>query len=309
MLWISEEGFSSGINVCNISSFVTLTLCAVVGFLHDIDALDWGIAPSLHLWTRSIPSFVSSSSASCLDSIPSFCFGFSSIELKFEFFFFFCFGFFGIALEFDLFVLFRVLWHHAWIQSLPFISSSPASRWDLIPSFYFGFSGIVLEFDPFVLFQVLQHRARIRSLCFVLGSPTSCPDSIPSFCFRFYGIVPEFNPFLLFFTPASSFVSSSLTSCLDSIPSFCFGFLGIVLEFNPLILFWVLRHRARISLSSSTSCMDSSSSSASCLDFIIFFGIASRFPYLHRHHVQTTHLPKHCAWVSLSPLVIATQFH
>ena len=32
MLWISEEGFSSGMNVCNISSFVTLTLCAVVGF-------------------------------------------------------------------------------------------------------------------------------------------------------------------------------------------------------------------------------------------------------------------------------------
>ena len=31
MLWISEEGFSLGMNVCNISSFVTLTLCTVVG--------------------------------------------------------------------------------------------------------------------------------------------------------------------------------------------------------------------------------------------------------------------------------------
>ena len=49
MLWISEEGFSSGMNVCNISSFVNLTLCAVVGFFHGIDALDWGIAPSLCL--------------------------------------------------------------------------------------------------------------------------------------------------------------------------------------------------------------------------------------------------------------------
>ena len=29
MLVICEEGFSSGMNVCNISSFVTLTLCAV----------------------------------------------------------------------------------------------------------------------------------------------------------------------------------------------------------------------------------------------------------------------------------------
>ena len=32
MLWISEEGFPLGMNVCNIPSFVTLTLCAVVGF-------------------------------------------------------------------------------------------------------------------------------------------------------------------------------------------------------------------------------------------------------------------------------------
>ena len=32
MLWISEEGFSSGTNVCDISSFVTLTLFAMVGF-------------------------------------------------------------------------------------------------------------------------------------------------------------------------------------------------------------------------------------------------------------------------------------
>ena len=40
MLWISEEGFSLGMNVCNISNFVTLTLCAVAGFLHGIDTLD-----------------------------------------------------------------------------------------------------------------------------------------------------------------------------------------------------------------------------------------------------------------------------
>ena len=32
MPWISGEGFSSSVNVCNISSFVTLTLCEVVGF-------------------------------------------------------------------------------------------------------------------------------------------------------------------------------------------------------------------------------------------------------------------------------------
>ena len=32
MLWIRVEGFSSGMDVCDISSFLTLTLCAVVGF-------------------------------------------------------------------------------------------------------------------------------------------------------------------------------------------------------------------------------------------------------------------------------------
>ena len=69
MLWISEEGFSSGMNVCNISRFVTLTLCSMVGFYHGIDALDWGIALSLRLWTHSIPLF---------------CFGFSSIAPGFD---------------------------------------------------------------------------------------------------------------------------------------------------------------------------------------------------------------------------------
>ena len=37
---ISEEGVFSGMNVCNISNFVTLTFYVVVGFLHGIDALD-----------------------------------------------------------------------------------------------------------------------------------------------------------------------------------------------------------------------------------------------------------------------------
>ena len=78
-LGISGEGFSSGLNVCNISSFVNLTLYVVVGFWHGINALDWGIAPFLRLWTCLIPYFVSSSPISCSDSIPSFCFGFSDI--------------------------------------------------------------------------------------------------------------------------------------------------------------------------------------------------------------------------------------
>ena len=65
--------------------------------------------------------------------------------------------------------------------SLRFVSGSPASRPDTIPSFCFGLSGIDLGFDPFILFWVLLH--------FVSGSPASHPDSIPSFCFRFSGIV------------------------------------------------------------------------------------------------------------------------
>ena len=40
MLWISEEGFSLGMNVCNVFNSVTLTLCAMVGFRHGIGALD-----------------------------------------------------------------------------------------------------------------------------------------------------------------------------------------------------------------------------------------------------------------------------
>ena len=59
-------------NVCNISSFVTLTFYAVVGFLQGIDALDWGITPFLHLCTRSITSFVLGSPALRLDSIHFF---------------------------------------------------------------------------------------------------------------------------------------------------------------------------------------------------------------------------------------------
>ena len=53
MLWIREEGFSSRMNVCNIFSFVALNLCAVVGFCHGIDALNWVITPSLRLLTCS----------------------------------------------------------------------------------------------------------------------------------------------------------------------------------------------------------------------------------------------------------------
>ena len=129
-------------------------------------------------------------------------------------------------------------------------------------------AGIVLRFDPF-LFRVLRHCAWVRSLRFVSGSPTLRSD---------------LNPF------------------------FCFGFSDIALEFDHFILFWVLRHRAQISLSSTASCPDSSSSLVSCQDFIIFSGIVSGFPYLHRHCIWITHLPKHHARVSLSPSVVATQF-
>ena len=39
-------------DVCDISRFFTLTLCVVVGFQHGFDALDWGMALSLRLWSR-----------------------------------------------------------------------------------------------------------------------------------------------------------------------------------------------------------------------------------------------------------------
>ena len=211
-----------------------------------------------HTRIRSL-HFVLGSLASCPDSIPSFCFGFSGITPGFNFFI--CFELSSIAPGFDPFLLFQVLRHRAQIQSLhlfrvirhrarirsfPFVSGSLASRPDSIPSFCFRFSGIELEFDPFIgfefsgiapkfdpfiLFRVLLHLAQIRSLRFVSGSLALCPDSIPSFCFRFSGIVSEF---LTFF--------------------------GIVPG-----LYYLFRHRVWISLSSPTS----------CLNFPIFTGIIS----------------------------------
>ena len=126
------------------------------------------------------------------------------------------------------------------------MSSSPASRLDLIllfcfgfsciapgfdpfilfrvliHSFCFGFSSITPGFDPFLLFRVLRHRARIRSLRFVSGSLASCPDQ------------PLY------------FVLGSPASRPDSITSFCFGFSDITLGFDPIVLFRVIQHRAQI---------------------------------------------------------------
>ena len=128
---------------------------------------------------RSI-CFISSSLASCSDSIPSFCF-----------------TFFDIAPRFDPFLLFWVL-RCAWIRSLCFISGSPAFFPDSIPSFCFGFFIIAPGFDSFVLFRVLWHHSRIRSLCFVSGSSTSRPNSIPSFCFGFSASLLDSIPLFCF---------------------------------------------------------------------------------------------------------------
>ena len=220
--------------------------------------------------------------------------------------------------RFDPFVLFLFLQHRAQIRSLRFVLGSPASRSDSIPSFCFRFSSIAPEFYPFLLFWVLRHRAQIQSLCFVSGSPTSCSDSIPSF-----------------------FFSSSPASFLDSIPSFCFGLSCIVPGFNPFLLFWVLRHHTRILLYFPESCLDFPHLPRHCvraslifsgivsdfhylfrhrdLIFLIFLGMVSEhrlsfsasrpaFSYLHLHCVRITHLPRHRAWISLSPSIVATQF-
>ena len=127
--------------------------------------------------------FVLGSPASCLDSvpsldsIPSFCFGFSDIVPGFDPFFcfgfsdivprfnpLFCFRFSDIVPGFDPFFLFRVLRHRARIRSLLLVSSSLALCPDQIHSFYFGLSDIMLGFDPFFLFRVLRHCVRITYL-------------------------------------------------------------------------------------------------------------------------------------------------
>ena len=150
------------------------------------------------------------------------------------------------------------------------------------------------RFDPFICSE-FSDRTRIRCLHFVSGSLASCLDSIPLFSFGFSGILPEFDPFFLF-------------RVLRHRSWVRFGFSCILPGFDPFVLFQVLWHRAQISLFSPTLFPDSSSSLELCPDFIIFFGIVSGFPYHHRHHVRITHLPRHHAWVSLSPSVVATQF-
>ena len=161
--------------------------------------------------------FISGSPASCQDSIPLFCFKFSGIAPEFDIFFyfsfsglalgfdpFFCFRFSCIALGFDPFVLFRILRYHTRIRSFLFISCSPASSLDLIPSFISG----SLASGPDSI------------LSFISGSPASRPASIPYF------------------------VSGSPASCLDSTPAFYFGFSDIAPGFDFFVLFWILQHRA-----------------------------------------------------------------
>ena len=205
-------------------------------------------------------------------------------------------------LGFNPFLFFRVLRHRAKIQSLRFVSGSPASHPDSIPSFCFGFSSITLGFDPFLLFQVLWYHAQIRSFPFVLGSPISHSDLIPSFCFGFSGIMPEFDPFFLFRVlrhrasiPSLLFILGSPTSFSDSIPFYA-GFSGIVLRFDFILFYFFI-----------------SSSPASCPDFHHLprhYDKASRssFSYLFQHHFWITHLPRHRGRVSLSPSVLVTQF-
>ena len=150
MLWIRVEGFSSRMDVCDISSFLTLTLCALVGFWHGIDALDWGITPSLHLWSRLwvviqghtpfLSIFFVGLFMSCLSAFSDLTLGHTQIRsLLFR------------VLRHRAWIrsfLFRVLWHSAWIRSLLFRVFLHRAQ---IRS---------------LLFWVLRHCARIRSLLF-----------------------------------------------------------------------------------------------------------------------------------------------
>ena len=38
-----------GMNVCDVHNSLTLTICAVMGFGHGIDVLDWSISFSFHI--------------------------------------------------------------------------------------------------------------------------------------------------------------------------------------------------------------------------------------------------------------------
>ena len=163
MLWIRVESFSSRMDVCDISNFLTLTLCALVGFWHGIDALDWGIAPSLRLWSRLwvviqghtpfLSIFLVGLFMSCLSAFSNLTLAYPLRSLLFW------------VLRHRVRIrslLFRVLRHRAWIDPSCFWFSSIAPIFD---PFCFGFSGISSGFYPF--------------------------------CFGFSGIVPGFNPIVL----------------------------------------------------------------------------------------------------------------
>ena len=130
MLWIIKEDFSSGMNVCNISSIVPgfdpSFLFRVLRHRARIQSLLLFWVLRHHTQIRSL-LLISGSLSSCLDLILSFCFGFSNIVPRF-----------------DPFFCFRVLWHYDRIRSLLFILSSRPSCPNSILSF---------------LFRVLQHYA------------------------------------------------------------------------------------------------------------------------------------------------------
>ena len=257
MLWIRVEGFSSGMDVCDISSFLTLTLCALVGFWHGIDALDWGIAPSLHLWSRLwvvleghtpfLSIFLVGLFMFCLLAFsdltlghtpfdPS-CFGFSSIVPGFDPS---CLGFFGIMPGFDPFC---------------FGFSGIASGFD---PFCFGFSRIVPGFDP-SCFRFSSIVPEFDPSCFGFSDFAARFD--PSY-FGFSGIVPGFNPFCFeFFGIASGF------------DPFCFGFSGVMPRFNPVVLGSLVLTRIRSLISRSLWYLPGYDSFfGTCPDFYLLFG-------------------------------------
>ena len=179
---------------------------------------------------------------------------------------------------------------------------------------FFGFSSITPGFIPFVLFRVLRHRAEIRSLPFVSGSPASCPNSIPSFCFKFSGIAPGFDPFLLLRVLRHGAQIRSLPFVSGS-PELC-PYFHYLFRHRDLIFFIFLSIVSEHRLSFPASCLTFIIFSV----FLIFLGIVSKhclsfstsrpyFSYLHWHCVRITHLPRHRAWVSLSPSIVATQFY
>ena len=186
--------------------------------------------------------------------------------------------------RFDPFLLFRGLRHRGRIQSLPFVSGSPASCLD---SILFFISGSPDRVRASLIFFDIASVFFLIFLGIVSEHRLSFSASHPAF---FYLPRHRVRASLIFFGIASDFLLSSLASCSSNANLFWYRF-----RLSLIFLSIVSEHRLSFLALRPTFIIFSSivsehrlSFSASSPTFIIFSGIFPNFPHLPRHRVQAS---------------------